>query len=294
MIELIAHAKVNLTLRVRPRDESGLHPLHSLVQSVDLGDAVAVGLAGEDHFDVSSREPVERDQRNLALRAAQAVRAEMGTEQPLRVRLDKLIPMTAGLGGGSADAAAALVAAAGSLGGDRRMVEGLAFGLGADVPFCLTGGTLWMEGHGEGLRPADVAVDYHLALAVPRYAFDTGAVYARWDELGGPEGPYVGGADLPPALRDIGPLVNDLTPAARSMHPDFADWAADVAAAWGRAVLMTGSGPAVVGFFPTIDEAAEAAAAAADVRFAGATSPVDRGWDGDPGGTLPPPPWGVV
>jgi 4-diphosphocytidyl-2-C-methyl-D-erythritol kinase len=290
---LQAYAKVNLMLRVRPRDASGLHPIHSLAQSIDIADQVAVGSADDDRLTVEGGDPIEAGTDNLVWVAIEAVRTQLRVDRPVAAALVKRIPVAAGLGGGSADAAAALVLAAALFGGSRDDVDRAAPGIGADVPFCVTGGTLWMDGDGRRLSPAGSERDYHLAVAVAPFPLHTAAVYGRWDDLGGPTGPGVSGRSLPPSLRGLAPLVNDLVPAARSLRPEFGDWVQAVAAAWGRPVIMSGSGPAVAGFFPTRDEAADAAGMA-DARFSAAASPVDRGWDGDPGGTLPPPPWGVV
>jgi 4-diphosphocytidyl-2-C-methyl-D-erythritol kinase len=294
MIALAAHAKVNLTLRVMARDDSGLHPVHSLVQSVDLADEVTVSLADEDGLTMIGDGEVEADADNLAWRAADQVRARLGDPRRLAVGLVKRIPVAAGLGGGSADAAAGLVGAAAALGGTRALVEDLAPGIGSDVPFCVTGGTLWVEGYGETLRRADPARGYHLALATAPFPLDTAAAYRRWDEMDGPTGPAVSGPSVPPNLREVVPLVNDLTPAALALRPELGDWIADASAVWGQPAVLSGSGPTVFGFFPTRSEAEEAAGAIVGSRFVAGVSPTDRGWDGDPGGTLPPPPWGVV
>lgn len=294
MTSLTANAKVNLTLRVMARDDSGLHPLHSLVQSVDLADGVTVALAAEDGLTVTGDGAVETDESNLAWRAAAEVRTRLGDTRRLAVRLDKRIPVAAGLGGGSADAAAGLVGAAVALGGTRSLVEDLAPGIGSDVPFCVTGGTVWVEGHGETLWRADAARGYHLALATAPFPLDTAAVYRRWDEMDRPSGPAVSGTSVPPSLREVVPLINDLTPAALALRPELGDWIADASVVWGQPAVLSGSGPTVFGFFPTPSEAEDAARAITGSRFAAGVSPTDRGWDGDPGGTLPPPPWGVV
>lgn len=295
MRTLSAYAKVNLTLQVRPRDSSGLHPLRSLVQSIDLCDEVGLAaLDDEDRLAVDGVDPVEAGVENLVWSAVVATRRRLDVERPVTAQLLKRIPVAAGLGGGSADAAAALVLAAGLFGGSRADVDELAPGLGADVPFCVAGGTLWMEGHGERLEPASVEAGYHMAIAVAPFTIDTAEVYRRWDEMEGPAGPGIDGGTLPPALREVAPLVNDLVPAARSMRPELGDFEAMVRRAWGQPAIMSGSGPSLVGFFATADEAAGAAAAIEGARFSSPAATVDRGWDGDPGGTLPPPPWGVV
>lgn len=291
MTAITAHAKVNLSLRVAPVDRSGKHPLRSLAQSIGVADILTLEAAEEDRFVVEPEGIVAADEENLAWRALEAVRSR--AVRPFDLHLIKAIPVAAGLGGGSADAAAALVAAAGLLGiGRDRLVE-LAPGLGSDVPFCLLGGRLLLEGHGEVLTRAPMSDDFALALAVPPFELSTAAVYRRWDELDGPEGPGVAGRELPPSLRDHGPLVNDLTGPAVDLRPELGDWRADLKALWARPVAMSGSGPSLFGFFADLEEAREAADAVRGARATLAAAPVDRGWDGDPGGGLPGPPWTV-
>jgi len=292
MSEIRGFAKVNLALQVRPRDRSDRHPLRSLVQSIDLDDIVTVAPAEEDGFIVEAPEEVPGDENNLAWRAMEAVRLRV--RRPISMRLNKRIPVAAGLGGGSADAAASLVAAGGLFGADEAALRSIAPGLGGDVPFCLTGGRLWMEGYGERLTPTPMSSDFWLAIAVPPFELSTAAVYRRWDALDGPAGPAVDARWLPPSLRELAPLVNDLTPAAIALRPDLGEWIVDLAAAWGTGVAMSGSGPAVFGFFADVEEATDAADEVRGGRAAMPAAPLDRGWEGDPGGTLPPPPWGVV
>jgi 4-diphosphocytidyl-2-C-methyl-D-erythritol kinase len=283
-MEAEAFAKVNLSLRVRARDASGLHPLHSLAQSIDWADRLALEGAETDSFVVTGL-PVPDDGSNLARRALEAVRASAPRRGPVALALDKRIPVAAGLGGGSADAAAALVLASARFGLPALERAALAPALGADVPFCLTGGTARVEGYGERLTPLPPPAGFWLAIVVPPFEVSTEAAYARWDALGGPEGPAVVGRDLPPSIRPYEPLANDLVPAARSLAPGLGDWAADLQRRWGRAVLMSGSGPTLFAFFPTASEAAEAAAVAG-ARGARACAPVSQGWQ-VPSGTLP-------
>ncbi|MFH1330610.1 MAG: 4-(cytidine 5'-diphospho)-2-C-methyl-D-erythritol kinase [Actinomycetota bacterium] len=282
-MEIEAFAKVNLSLRVRACDASGRHPLLSLAQSIDWADHLALH-DGEDAFAVTGL-PVPGDESNLVWRALEAVRAVAPHPGPAALALDKSIPVAAGLGGGSADAAATLVLASARFDLSAEQRAGIAPGLGADVPFCLVGGTAWMEGYGERLTPIPPLAGFWLVVVVPPFEVSTAAAYRRWDDLGGPEGPAVPGRDLPPGLRPHEPLVNDLVPAARSLAPGLGDWTADLQRRWGRAVLMSGSGPALFGFFPTASEAEEAATAVPGTRGARACLPVPQGWQG-PSGTL--------
>lgn len=269
-----AFAKVNLSLRVRRRDATGYHPLRSLVQSIGWADQLTLEAAEDDDFRVTGDLPAEDD--NLAWRAVAAVRTTLGVRRPVSLHLDKHIAVAAGFGGGSADAAAGLVAAVRLLGGAADLAERLAPDLGSDVPFCLVGGTAWMEGRGEVITAVPLRPDYALAVAVPRFELPTAAVYRRWDEMEEPDGAAVTGRHLPPSLRQFEELGNDLLPAARSLRPELGDWIEALEQTWQRRVLLTGSGPGCFGFFADEAEAAAAAAAVRDARavWAGVPSPV--------------------
>jgi 4-diphosphocytidyl-2-C-methyl-D-erythritol kinase len=285
-MQLDAFAKVNLSLRLRPRDGTGRHPLHSLVQSIDWADGLVLDGAAADAFTVRGL-PAPADESNLAWRALEAARASAGARRaPVALTLDKHIPLAAGLGGGSADAAGTLVLAAERFGLTPEQRGVLAPGLGADVPFCLVGGTAWMEGYGERLAPLPLLGGFWMAVVVPPFEVSTAAAYGRWDDLGGPAGPEPHSRDLPPGLRAGEPLANDLAPAAESLAPELGDWRADLRRLWGRDVLMSGSGPALFAFFASAEEAAQAAAAVSGARGARACGPVPQGWQ-VPSGTLP-------
>lgn len=276
-----AFAKLNLSLLVRARDGSGLHPIRSLAQSVDWADRLVLAEADEDALEVDDDLGDPAD--NLAWRALEAVRGVASDRRPVRLSLEKRIPVAAGLGGGSADAAAALGLAGALLGVEGEVLAHLATELGADVPFCLTGGTALVEGAGELITPLPPLEDLWVAVAVPPFRLDTAAVYRRWDEMEGPAGEEVAARYLPPHLRQKGePIRNDLFPAAVSMEPRLGDWQAAVAREWGRPALMTGSGPALFGLFPTSSEAADAAQAIPGTRAARGCRNVDRGWEREP------------
>jgi len=136
----------------------------------------------------------------------------------------------------------------------------LAPALGSDVPFCIVGGTARVSGHGEVVTTLDALDGFSLAVVVPPIELATPAVFRRWDELDEPTGLDIPGRDLPPALREEAPLRNDLYPAAAAIAPVIDDWRADLAAAWGRPVLMSGSGPSLYGFFVDKEEATAAVA----------------------------------
>ena len=284
-MQLDAFAKVNLSLRLRPRDGTGRHPLHSLVQSIDWADGLVLDGAAADAFTVRGL-PAPADESNLAWRALEAARASAGARRaPVALTLDKHIPLAAGLGGGSADAAAVLALAAARYGLAPAQRAALAPGLGADVPFCLVGGTCLVEGHGELLTALPSLGGFVVAVVVPPFEVATAAAYRRWDDLGGPPGPEVPPRHLPVALREGPPPANDLLPAAVSLVPELGDWLDDLRRAWGQPALMSGSGPALFGFFPTETEAAEASAAVPGARAVRACRPIPQGWR-VPSGTL--------
>ena len=248
-----APAKVNLSLLVSPPRPDGYHPLESMVQTIEWCDLLDVG-PGEEGSD-----SLESDiEDNLVERALIELRRD-GTVPPLSVRLTKELPVAAGLGGGSSDAAAALLAGsdAGALHVDLHQV---ATRVGADVALFLTGGTLTMTGVGDQIDPLPPLGGFALAVAVPEIGISTQEAYRRWDDLEGPQGTPVPDARLPPPLRGGMPMRNDLLPAALDLAPALGDFMADLASAWGTFVSMTGSGSGCFGYFATEEEASDAAA----------------------------------
>ncbi|MDR9450801.1 MAG: 4-(cytidine 5'-diphospho)-2-C-methyl-D-erythritol kinase [Acidimicrobiia bacterium] len=279
-----AAAKINLSLRIKGADAAGMHPLWSLVQSVDRCDRLTAALAAEDELEVGDAD-VSSERDNLIWVAIDAVRAQTGDRRPISFSLSKRIPVAAGLGGGSADAAGALLAASLLLDLPRSAIAASAPQIGADVPFCLQGGFAWMEGHGERLTAIErIPVDYALAVVVPPFTLDTGAVYRRWDRMAEPAGAAVDGKQLPPSLRGFGPFANDLYPAALDLRPELADWQAELADRWERPVMLSGSGPSLFAYFEDRDQATEAAELApgeARARFAASPVPFGVRREGD-------------
>lgn len=260
MIAGLAYAKVNFGLRVGARREDGFHPVDGIFQSVDVTDRLILGAGHADAISTSGGGPVPEAHDNLALLAATAVRRAAGSSRPVVMTLDKSIPTAAGLGGGSADAAAALALAGSYFGVGMDTLRDLAPGLGSDVPFCLQGGTARVGGRGEEVVPLDLLTGFALAIVVPPFEITTPQVFARWDEMAQPEGLRIEAGRLPPALRPEEGLVNDLYPAAAALAPEIDEWRMELARNWGRPVMMSGSGPALYGFFLDVDEAGDALA----------------------------------
>jgi 4-diphosphocytidyl-2-C-methyl-D-erythritol kinase len=193
-------------------------------------------------------EDVPSDHRNLAFIAAEKLLVRAGRSgHGVRLVLRKRIPAGGGLGGGSADAAAALLAV-------RKLLEvdvddagvlALAAEVGSDVPFCVQGGAAWMRGRGEIVEPVSAATGLAFLVAIPPFRLSTPDVYKAWDKLGGPRSERV-----VPAPRRLAPviseLVNDLEPAAEALEPRLVEFRAALQAAAGAPALLAGSGSAYV------------------------------------------------
>lgn len=256
---LVLHpaAKINLTLRVGPRGADGFHDVRTVMQSIAISDTLTV-TPRKGPFALETDAPgVPADRTNLVWRAAELLWRALGrTGDPrdARIELEKQIPPAAGLGGGSADAAATLVALNRVWGRARsaRELLSIAAQLGADVPFFLHGGTALGVGRGDEVYPlADVA---RLGLVVIKPLFDIATADAyRWldeDRARGVSGEpprgrevEVGWAHAPVALR------NDLEAPVARRHPAIAEMVAACLRAGALAAGMTGSGSAVFGVF---------------------------------------------
>jgi len=274
-----AYAKVNLALAVYPPSVDGYHPLSGIFQSVSLHDVVTIGGASFDTVTVSNDE-APQDHSNLAFLALDAARRAARISAPVALDITKRIPAGAGLGGGSADAAAALGLMAHRYDIDPDIAAGIAESLGADVPFAYTGGSCLVEGRGERITAIEPLEGFALVIVVPPFSLATPDVFRRWDEIGGPSGTPLSDAALPPTLRGGLPMRNDLYPAAISLDPRIDDWRAELASLWGTEVAMTGSGSALFAFFADLDEARDAAGSVdTPARAAEAVTPVRRGWE---------------
>lgn len=266
-----APAKINVCLLCGPTRADGRHELVTVFQSIALRDRVLLRPGGlgvtEDRVVCDGVEG-----ENLALTALRAFRERTGwTGAPVTLEIDKRIPVAAGLAGGSADAAAALRLAARAAGfDDDAVLLEIAAGLGADVPAQVRPGRHLATGAGEQLEALPVPDPPYGVLVLPSSeALSTPAVFREADRLGLPRSAdelsaalddlRATAADLPAAA-----CVNDLEPAARSLCPSI-DEALDAARGAGADVAMvSGSGPTVVGLFPTVEGARAAAVSLGD------------------------------
>ena len=180
-----APCKINLHLRIKERRADGFHALESLFAPLALGDTLRFDLAGEKG-DCHLFSPMEIPMKeNLVYRAVSLFRERTGFRNGVRIRLDKRIPAGAGLGGGSSDAASALMAMNLLAGGVLPMEELKKMGalLGSDVPFFLAGGAAYVSGRGELIEPVSLPGGLWVVLVKPPFASDTTSAYRLLDEV---------------------------------------------------------------------------------------------------------------
>lgn len=266
-----APAKINLHLGVGPARADGYHQLATVYQAIGLYDdvtasdaaawTVAVSVSGD--LDVSG---VPLDESNIAIRAGHELTRHHGIERSAHLDIAKSIPVAGGLAGGSADAAAALVAL------DRLwdlqtpdddLLE-IAGRLGSDVPFALLGGTAYGTGRGELVEPVADHGQWWWVVVPHAAGLSTAAVYAEYDALGlgeqlrTPDGLFAAlVAGAPEALASE--LHNDLEPAALELRPDLASTRERIFDAGAYAALLSGSGPTWLGLAGDADHAREIA-----------------------------------
>jgi len=256
-----APAKINVHLAVGPLRPDGFHELQTVYFAVSLydtvtveaGDGLSLALSGE-----GADGDVPTDRRNLVWRAAELLARHGGVAADAAIRIDKAIPAAAGLAGGSADAAAALVAldAFWGTGADRAQLDGLAAELGSDVPFSLHGGVALGAGRGEQLSPVLARRPWHWVLGIAGQGLSTPSVYAELDRLraGGrvPDGDLDSAPDAVLAALRSGPVSalaaavrNDLQAPALSLRPDLRRALRAAEEGGAEAALVSGSGPTV-------------------------------------------------
>jgi 4-diphosphocytidyl-2-C-methyl-D-erythritol kinase len=275
-----APAKINLHLGVGPGREDGYHELATVYQAIGLYDDVtatdaddwSVAVSGSGDLDTSG---VPLDADNIAVRAGLALVRHHGLERAAHLDIAKSIPVAGGLAGGSADAAAALVAL------DRLWdlqtpdddLLAIAGELGSDVPFALVGGTAYGTGRGELVEPVTDNGEWWWVVVPHGTGLSTAAVYAEYDRLGlgetlrAPEGLFGALADAYPEALSV-ELHNDLEPAALDLRPDLARTKRDILEAGAYGALLSGSGPTWLGLAGDADHARDVAG------VLGATYPV--------------------
>jgi 4-diphosphocytidyl-2-C-methyl-D-erythritol kinase len=267
-----APAKLNLCLYLGPRRNDGLHELCSLFEPLALADAMEVSKAERDEVIC-----VEVPGENLAMRTLSALRAAGWDAPPLRIEIEKRIPVAAGLGGGSADAAAVLRLARGDLhvhttGKSPQLdLTALAAELGADVPSQLTPALSLVRGAGESVERLPDPAPHAVVLLPGGGGLSTAAVFAEADRMGlGRSEEELDGlamqlhgaaGDRASPLEIASLLSNDLEPAATSLRPDVGEALEALRRGGAPLGLLSGSGATAFGLFPDLAEAERAAAA---------------------------------
>jgi 4-diphosphocytidyl-2-C-methyl-D-erythritol kinase len=257
---MLAPAKLNLCLYVGPKREDGLHEIRSLFEPLELADELVLGEAAADEVICEGIEGPD-----LTARALAALRENGWDGPPLRIEVTKRVPIAAGLGGGSADAAAVLRLARGEVEGLRS----IAARIGADVPSQLQPRACLVAGAGEVIEPVPPPAEHGIVLIPQAEGLATADVYAEADRLGLTRGESELEA-IRRRLRDAvdeggSPLdyrenlVNDLQPAAISLRPEIEDALAALEDAGAAHAMVTGSGPTAFGLYPSVKEATAAA-----------------------------------
>ena len=261
-MQIHAPAKLNLCLYLGARRGDDLHELCSLFEPLALADLIEVREAAEDEVICAGVEG-----ENLGLRALRALREHGWESPPLRIEIEKRTPVAAGLGGGSADAAAVLRLAAGEV----ADLEQIAAALGADVPSQLTPSLSLVRGAGESVELLPEPQSHAVVLLPGGGGLSTADVFAEADRLGLGRGDEeltdlaqrlrsaAGAGASPLAYPEL--LVNDLEPAARSLRPEIGDALDALRGAGAPHAMLTGSGPTAFGLFESLASAREAASA---------------------------------
>ncbi len=261
MISERASAKINLFLHVGARRADGFHPLQSLAVFTELGDGLAIEPASDLSLKIDGpfAKGLDGEGDNLVLRAARAL-----DTQGAKLTLTKNLPVASGIGGGSADAAAALrgLNALWNGGKDSAALCGIAAALGSDIPVCVTSTPSFMEGRGEILRAPDSMPRLPMLLVNPRVAVPTKDVFAGLKDRSGanmtlPRGRFRDTADL---LRFLETTRNDLEAPAAALQPVIGEVLTAMAALPGALLTrMSGSGATCFGIFADDDCCARAA-----------------------------------
>jgi len=263
-----AYAKINLGLKVLSRRPDGYHEILSVAQCVDLADVLYFEAASSDQL-TSSLDGLATGPDNLVCRAVDAFRARLDRPAPsFRIHLEKNIPVGAGLGGGSADAAAVLRAL-------NRLCDQpfsiadlcqIAATLGSDIPFLVEGGTALMRGRGEILEALSWEGAVFYVLAYPEVEISTAWAYGQLGPILTENSPYFrfivslsGGCVDHDRLFEV--LENDFTPAVDRAYPIVAELRSQLDQVGARATLMSGSGSTVYGIFDDRKTASQAQSA---------------------------------
>ena len=250
-LEVSAPAKVNLFLRVSGVRDDGYHEIESVMQTVSLFDRLVMKRAPVTRVSFKT-EGLAPESPDLIEKGLGIFNQMVGGTQGAEVRVDKQIPIGAGLGGGSSDAAAALMGIDRLMGGltPPKLLSEIASQVGSDVPFFLKGGTALVSGRGEIVKSLP-SFEAWWVIGVPDLSMSTEEVYAAFDRFGSSEGPSLQeflAALSTGEVADVGSLLhNDLEIAAFDLQPELRDLKEEMRGAGALGAVMTGSGSAIAG-----------------------------------------------
>jgi 4-diphosphocytidyl-2-C-methyl-D-erythritol kinase len=254
-ITIKAFAKINLTLDVLHQRPDGYHEVEMIMQGIDLHDLVTLTKTNKPGIELICDSPeLGAGPENLAYRAAELLWCSIPGSAGVRIDLVKKIPVAAGLGGGSTDAAAVLLGMNRlfNLGLTHNQVAGLAAELGSDVPFCLEPLTALARGRGEVLEPLAACPLIWMVLIKPPFGVSTKEVYGHFHRVSVKQRPdlkkVVSLLAGQKANQLLDNLVNVLEYATFDLHPQLSKWAQELKEIGADKVLMSGSGPTLLGF----------------------------------------------
>jgi 4-diphosphocytidyl-2-C-methyl-D-erythritol kinase len=258
--EVRAYAKINWSLRITGKRADGFHDLETLFQTISLHDTLT--FRESDELSLTCDDPtIPVDDTNLVLRAARVLGAP-----PVAIELRKVIPAGGGLGGGSSDAAAVLIALSKHFGINKPLAD-LALSLGSDVPFFLEGGTAYATGRGEVLTPMPHVAGVPLLLLIPQERVSTAGAFATLQRFSAALGMERYRSMIENGLlRHASELVNDFEKPIFAALPHLRGLKARLIEAGATWAGMSGSGSTIVGAFPSRAERDVACQRFADVR----------------------------
>ncbi|MGN1146095.1 MAG: 4-(cytidine 5'-diphospho)-2-C-methyl-D-erythritol kinase [Acetatifactor sp.] len=262
--QIKAYAKINLGLDVVRRLENGYHEVKMIMQTVNLYDELTLKRTTAGIRLTSDSGELPLDENNLIYKAARLMQEHYGIAEGVSVKLKKNIPIAAGMAGGSTDAAATMLAMKELFGLETSKAELMKLGvkIGADVPYCILGGTALAEGIGEKLTPLPKAPECHLLVAKPDINVSTKYVYEHLDAAGVTKHPDIDGmvnaierGSLQGIIERLGNVLETVTISAYPVISVIKDRMKELGA---QGSLMSGSGPTVFGIFTEQEKAIRA------------------------------------
>lgn len=262
MITEFARAKVNLTLHITGRRSDGYHFLESLVVFPDIGDRLTFESAADLSLDITGPGSTELDDEdNLIMRAAKSLQETFDVGSGAHITLEKNLPVASGIGGGSADAAAALrgLCALWSLNPDAKALHAIALKLGADVPVCLESTSAMMSGVGDLVEPLSGPPEFHMVLVNCRKPVSTAAVFRSLkvpEVTAAPSRNSYANTSFSKLIESLAAGINDMQEPAILLEPEIKACLESLAACNGVALTrMSGSGATCFGIFEKKEQA---------------------------------------